>query len=86
MRGIPAVLPKSDWPWLRALSGDRGAKPLLVDQIVKSVRWEQTMAGLANVEGNKFIELAPGKVLTGLLRKQNRRADILTIDTAAVLG
>lgn len=61
-------------------------KPLLVDQIVKPVRWEQTMAGVANVEGNKFIELAPGKVLTGLLRKQNRRADILTIDTVAALG
>lgn len=61
-------------------------KPLLVDQIVKSVRWEQTMAGLANVEGNKFIELAPGKVLTGLLRKQNRRADILTLDTVAALA
>jgi [acyl-carrier-protein] S-malonyltransferase len=61
-------------------------KPLLVDQIVKPVRWEQTMAGVANVEGNKFIELAPGKVLTGLLRKQNRRADILTIDTVAARG
>ncbi len=58
-------------------------KPLLVDQIVKPVRWEQTMAG---VEGNKFIELAPGKVLTGLLRKQNRRADVLTIDSIAALG
>ena len=61
-------------------------KPLLVDQIVKPVRWEQTMASVANVDGNKFIELAPGKVLTGLLRKQNRRADILTVDTVAALG
>ena len=61
-------------------------KPLLVDQIVKPVRWEQTMAQLANVEGNSFVELAPGKVLTGLLRKQNRRANILTIDSAAVLA
>lgn len=61
-------------------------KPLLVDQIVKPVRWEQTMAQLANVEGNSFVELAPGKVLTGLLRKQNRRANILTLDTAAALS
>jgi [acyl-carrier-protein] S-malonyltransferase len=61
-------------------------KPLLVDQIVKSVRWEQTMAPIANVEGNTFVELAPGKVLTGLLRKQNRRANILTIDTIATLA
>lgn len=61
-------------------------KPLLVDQIVKPVRWEQTMAGIANVEGNRFIELAPGKVLTGLLRKQNRRAEIITLDTVAALA
>ena len=30
------------------------------------VRWEQTLAPIANVAGNKFIELAPGKTLTGL--------------------
>ncbi len=29
--GIPAVFPASDWPWLLALNGDRGAKPLLSD-------------------------------------------------------
>lgn len=70
-----------------ALHGDgESIKPLLVDQIVKPVRWEQTMALVANVEGNSFVELAPGKVLTGLLRKQNRRANILTLDTAAALA
>jgi [acyl-carrier-protein] S-malonyltransferase len=61
-------------------------KSLLVDQIVKPVRWEQTIAQLANVVGNKFIELAPGKVLAGLLKKQNRRADVVTLDTAASLA
>lgn len=61
-------------------------KPLLVDQIVKPVRMEQTLAPIANVAGNKFVELAPGKILTGLLKKQNRRAEVLTIDTAAALG
>lgn len=60
-------------------------KKLLVDQIVQPVRWEQTMAKIANIEGNKFIELAPGKVLTGLLRKQNRRADIATLCDVAAL-
>jgi [acyl-carrier-protein] S-malonyltransferase len=60
-------------------------KPLLVDQIVKPVRWEQTMALVANEAGARFIELAPGKVLTGLLKKQNRRAEVLTISAADVL-
>lgn len=60
-------------------------KDLLVAQIVKPVRWEQTMAQVANGEGNKFIELAPGKVLTGLLKKQNRRADATNLSTADTL-
>ncbi len=29
VRGIPAVLPREDWPWLEQLSGDQGARPLL---------------------------------------------------------
>jgi [acyl-carrier-protein] S-malonyltransferase len=53
-------------------------KRLLVDQIVKPVRWEQTMAPLANAP-IKIMELAPGKVLAGLLKKQNRRAEILSL-------
>jgi CTP:molybdopterin cytidylyltransferase MocA len=28
-RGIPAILPRADWPWLEMLSGEQGAKPLL---------------------------------------------------------
>jgi len=28
-RGIPAIIPRSEWPALLALSGDRGAKALL---------------------------------------------------------
>lgn len=31
IRGIPAVLPRADWPWLAALDGDRGARALFAD-------------------------------------------------------
>ncbi len=37
MRGIPAVLPRTDWPWLEALTSDRGAKPLLAEPRTLSV-------------------------------------------------
>ena len=33
IRGIPAVLPRADWPWLAALTGDRGARPLFADPL-----------------------------------------------------
>lgn len=61
-------------------------KKLLVDQIVKPVRWEQTMQKLAPTEGARFVELAPGRVLTGLLKKINRRLPVETLSTAEALA
>ncbi|HRK30026.1 MAG TPA: ACP S-malonyltransferase [Tepidisphaeraceae bacterium] len=55
-------------------------KRFLVDQIVKPVRWEQTMQSLLAAGEARFVELGPGRVLTGLLRKINRR---LVIDNYA---
>jgi len=46
---------------------------LLVDQVVKPVKWEQTMQTLFASGEVRFIELGPGRVLTGLLKKINRR-------------
>jgi [acyl-carrier-protein] S-malonyltransferase len=65
-------------------------KKLLVDQIVKPVRWEQTMQTIAPAAGNsvpdaRFVELAPGRVLTGLLKKINRRIAVETLSTAEAL-
>jgi [acyl-carrier-protein] S-malonyltransferase len=60
-------------------------KRLLVEQIVSPVRWEQTMAPLAKREDLRFVELAPGKVLAGLLRRQNRRVVVESVATAEAL-
>jgi [acyl-carrier-protein] S-malonyltransferase len=57
-------------------------RKLLVEQIVKPVRWEQTMQQLAVVPDAQFIELAPGRVLTGLLKKINRRLPVENLATA----
>jgi [acyl-carrier-protein] S-malonyltransferase len=61
-------------------------KKLLVDQIVKPVRWEQTMQKIAAAAEARFVELAPGRVLTGLLKKINRRIPVETLSTADALG
>jgi len=46
MRGIPAVFPTFDWPWLMALDSDRGAKPLLMEAGSLSVPLLQGMFDL----------------------------------------
>ena len=56
-------------------------KKLLVDQIVKPVRWEQTMQALVGNLDARWIELGPGRVLTGLLKKLNRRAPVDSLST-----
>jgi [acyl-carrier-protein] S-malonyltransferase len=58
-------------------------RKLLVEQIVKPVRWEQTMQQLATVNDAKFVELAPGRVLSGLLRKINRRLPVENLASAS---
>jgi [acyl-carrier-protein] S-malonyltransferase len=60
-------------------------KRLLVEQIVKPVRWEQTMQTLLSQGDARWIELAPGRVLTGLLKKINRRLPVESLATADAL-
>jgi [acyl-carrier-protein] S-malonyltransferase len=49
-------------------------KRLLVQQITKPVRWAQTMQTLvAADEQGRYIELAPGKTLSGLAKRVSRR-------------
>ena len=60
-------------------------KCLLVDQIVKPVRWEQTMQALVSQGDARWIELAPGRVLSGLLKKINRRLPVESLASAEAL-
>jgi [acyl-carrier-protein] S-malonyltransferase len=61
-------------------------KKLLVEQIVSPVRWEQTMQLLVSAGEARYVELAPGRVLTGLLKKINRRLPVESLASAEALG
>jgi [acyl-carrier-protein] S-malonyltransferase len=60
-------------------------KKLLIDQIVRPVRWEQTMQTLLAAGEARWVELAPGRVLTGLLKRINRRLPVESLATADML-
>jgi [acyl-carrier-protein] S-malonyltransferase len=61
-------------------------KRLLVDQIVKPVRWEQTMQTLIGAGEARFVELAPGRTLAGLAKRINRRLPIESLASADALA
>ena len=56
----------------REARGGEEAKQGLKDQVSSPVRWEQSVRYLAGEGVNHFIEVGPGKVLTGLLRSIDR--------------
>jgi [acyl-carrier-protein] S-malonyltransferase len=51
-------------------------RALLVRQVVSPVRWEETVRGLLAAGVERFYEIGPGRVLAGLLKRVNRKADI----------
>jgi [acyl-carrier-protein] S-malonyltransferase len=51
-------------------------KQRLVEQIVSPVRWSQTCQGLALQGCMAYVELAPGSVLRGLMRRIDRQAKV----------
>lgn len=61
-------------------------KSLLEDQIVKSVRWADTMQTLVATADARFVELAPGRTLAGLAKRINRRLAVESFETAAALN
>jgi [acyl-carrier-protein] S-malonyltransferase len=47
----------------------------LARQLLNPVRWEESMRYLLNEPGPPFLEVGPGKVLRGLLRGLDRKAE-----------
>tara|TARA_B100000989_G_scaffold238876_1_gene185748 strand:- start:3461 stop:4387 length:927 start_codon:yes stop_codon:yes gene_type:complete len=55
-------------------------KELLVKQIESRVRWRESIINMTNNKVNHFIEIGPGKVLSGLLKRINNNARINTLN------
>ncbi|MEG1848274.1 MAG: ACP S-malonyltransferase [Lachnospiraceae bacterium] len=57
-------------------------KPLLEKQVSSSVRWQQTIERMLTDGVTTFIEIGPGKTLSGFMRKINRDVQMLNIEKA----
>lgn len=52
---------------------------LLVRQVLSPVRWEDTLRGLVADGVERFYEIGPGRVLAGLMKRVQRKADFRNI-------
>ena len=55
-------------------------KMLLIDQIENRVRWRESVVHMINSGVNHFIEIGPGKVLSGLIKRIDRNVKTNTIN------
>jgi [acyl-carrier-protein] S-malonyltransferase len=54
-------------------------RDLLVKQVLSPVRWEESMKRLLASGVERFYEVGPGRVLSGLLKRVHRKADIRNV-------
>ena len=55
-------------------------KELLIKQIENRVRWRESIINMINGGVNQFIEIGPGKVLSGLVKRINKEVKINAIN------
>ena len=56
-------------------------KDLLVQQIESRVRWRESVLLMVNKGINQFIEIGPGKVLSGLIKRIDQKVKVSAINT-----
>ena len=54
---------------------------LLIKQIEKRVRWRESILNMISKGVNQFIEIGPGKVLSGLVKRINKDVKISSINS-----
>ena len=69
----------------RAVTAGNEARDALVRQVSQTVRWLESVEFLIGHGVQSFIEIGPGKVLSGLVRQIDRRVSCVNVEDAASL-
>ena len=66
--------------------GAESIKEKLVRQVISPVRWEQSVRRMLDDRVERFYEIGPGRVLAGLMKRIERRAEVISINSADALA
>ncbi len=67
----------------KAEDDPKNIKSLLVKQIYSSVRWRESLINISNAGVQNFIEIGPGKALTGMVKRTIKNANCFSINSIA---
>ena len=56
-------------------------KPLLIDQITSKVTWRESVDYMIKQGVSEFVEIGPGKILSGLVKKINKNVKVSNINS-----
>ena len=65
----------------KEIANSNELKNLLVQQIESRVRWRESVLLMINKGIKQFIEIGPGKVLSGLIKRIDRNVKVSAINT-----
>lgn len=60
-------------------------KDLLISQVCAPVRWDESVRYMLDNGVDRFIEIGPGKVLSGLIRRIERKTPVANVENIASL-
>ena len=56
-------------------------KKLLIDQIFSTVKWRETIINISNEGVSNFVEIGPGKVLIGIVKRTVKNVNCFSINS-----
>ncbi len=80
--GVVPVIPNCD---PSVLHSRERTKDLLVRQIVSPVRWKETIEKMVAMGVDTVVEVGPKRILSGLIRRIDRRLRLLNVEDEASL-
>jgi [acyl-carrier-protein] S-malonyltransferase len=66
-------------------SGPAAIADGLAQQLTSPILWQKCMERLLSEQVEQFYEIGPGRVLTGLMRRINRKTRVVNVSSAEAL-